>query len=187
MCFRPLAKVPSCCKTDPKWLKIAGTLQRSVDHGQQLVNSIRETKRSSTQAAGVIAKCRAIRPTIIWSACMGRRLRCRRTWNRSWVLAIGGMGTRAGQSAVKCGGGQCEIMSSCMPVKASWWSAMTATGISPDLLPHLSAACVERRQSCRDWDCTLLRSIVEQHGGTVTASDLLTGGAEFRMLLSGAA
>jgi len=46
---------------------------------------------------------------------------------------------------------------------------------------------------CRSWTAAreqhsglgqyVVQSIVEQHGGTVTAANLLTGGAEFRMLL----
>src|SRR5947209_15116260 len=52
--FQTIGESAELLRGDPKWVKLAGTLQRSVDHGQRLVHSILEKKRCSAEAAAVV-------------------------------------------------------------------------------------------------------------------------------------
>ena len=58
------------------------------------------------------------------------------------------------------------------------------TGISPDILPIIFQPNVSTKPILSGLGLYVVQSIVEQHGGSVTASNLLGGGAEFRMRLS---
>src|SRR5262249_34293559 len=53
--FQTIGESADLLQTDPKWERLAHTLQRSVDRGARIVNSILETNRSATELAPVIA------------------------------------------------------------------------------------------------------------------------------------
>jgi signal transduction histidine kinase len=52
--FQTIAESADLLSNDPKWEKLAGTLQRSVDRGQRIAHSILETNRSATELVPVI-------------------------------------------------------------------------------------------------------------------------------------
>ena len=52
--FQTIAESADQLQNDAKWEKLARTLQRSVDRGQSIVNSILETNRSAAELVPVI-------------------------------------------------------------------------------------------------------------------------------------
>ena len=52
--FQTIAESADVLGNDPKWEKLARTLQRSVDRGQRIAHSILETNRSATELIPVI-------------------------------------------------------------------------------------------------------------------------------------
>lgn len=181
--FQTIGETAELLHTDPKWSKIAGTLQRSVERGKRLVNSIGETKRCSTQAAGVIASAiqfaqdylecvhvppievtQEVEPELELPGDPGG-------WERVLVNLLVNA-AEAGASHVELRARPGEVL-----VRDD------GHGISPDLLPRIFEPRVSSKSMLSGLGLYVVQSIVEQHGGTVTATNLLTGGAEFRMLL----
>jgi signal transduction histidine kinase len=52
--FQTIGESAELLGEDPKWQKLAHTLQRSVDRGQRIVHSILDTNRSTTDLAPVL-------------------------------------------------------------------------------------------------------------------------------------
>ena len=52
--FQTIGESLELLRSDLKWKKLAGTLQRSADHGPRLFQSILDKQRSSAAAAAVI-------------------------------------------------------------------------------------------------------------------------------------
>ena len=52
--FQTIAESAELLEDDPKWEKLAHTLQRSADRGHRIAHSILETNRSATELAPII-------------------------------------------------------------------------------------------------------------------------------------
>lgn len=183
--FHTVAESAELLREDSKWVKIAGTLLRSVEHGQRLVSSIRETKHSSASAAGVISN--AVQFARDYLECVkGPVIEVSQEiepglelpgdpagWERVLVNLLVNA-AEAGASHVQMHACHTEVV-----VRDD------GPGISADLLPHIFQPHVSTKRSLSGLGLYVVQSIVEQHGGTVTASNVRGGGAEFRMRLSG--
>lgn len=185
--FQTIGESAELLRTDPKWVKLAGTLQRSAEHGQRLVNSICESKRPPAEAGGVIGT--AVQFALDYLECVhAPPLEVSQdvqpdfelpgdpaAWERVLVnLVVNAAEAGAKRVELQARAGELVVRDD-------------GHGISPDLLPRIFQPHVSTKAILSGLGLYVVRSIVEQHGGTVTASNLLGGGAEFRLHLSGPA
>jgi signal transduction histidine kinase len=182
--FQTIGESAELLQEDPKWARIAATLQRTVHHGQRLVNSIRENKRSSANAASVISS--AVQFARDYLECVhGPEIEVSQdiepdlqlpgdpaAWERVLVNLL--------VNAAEAGAKHVHLLACPDEVVVR----DDGHGISPELLPHIFQPHVSTKAILSGLGLYVVQSIVEQHGGTVTASNLHGGGAEFRMRLS---
>ena len=71
--FQTIAESAELLEDDPKWEKLAHTLQRSADRGHRIAHSILETQPLIHRAGARSSKMRRSFATTIWSAPTGRR------------------------------------------------------------------------------------------------------------------
>lgn len=182
--FQTIGESAELLQEDPKWARIAGTLQRTVLHGRRLVNSIRETKRSSANASNVISSALQFArdylecvhgPAIDVSQDIEPDLELPgdpAAWERVLVNLL--------VNAAEAGAKHVNLQAS----RNEMVVRDDGHGIPPDLLPYIFQPRVSTKTILSGLGLYVVQSIVEQHGGTVTASNLHGGGAEFRMRLS---
>src|SRR5689334_21895007 len=53
--FQTMAEGADLLSSDPRWAKVAAALQRSIERGQRIANSIVDHKRSSAELESVLA------------------------------------------------------------------------------------------------------------------------------------
>jgi signal transduction histidine kinase len=70
--FQTIGESAELLDRDPKWQKLAHTLQRSVDRGQRIVHSILESNRTGANSLR-LSKMRLSFAAIIWSAPTARK------------------------------------------------------------------------------------------------------------------
>jgi two-component system, NtrC family, sensor kinase len=177
--FQTIGESAEVLYQDPKWTKLAATLQRSADHGQRLVQSILDSNRSSSEAAGVV-DC-AIQFAQDYLECVhAPALEMARdvepglllpgdpaAWERVLVNLL--------VNAAEAGAGHVFITAR----KREIIVRDDGPGISPDLLPHIFQPHVSSKSMMSGLGLYVVQSLVEQHGGTVTAENLPSGGAKF--------
>ena len=180
-----MSRVPESPRPEGAPERTIGDVGRNIKRGaQRLVNSIRETRRSSANAAGVISS--AVQFARDYLECVrGPGIDVSQdiepdfqlpgdpaAWERVLVNLLVNA-AEAGAKHVQLQAGRDEVV-----VRDD------GHGISPDLLPHIFQPHVSTKTVLSGLGLYVVQSIVEQHGGTVTASNLHGGGAEFRMRLS---
>jgi signal transduction histidine kinase len=179
--FQTIAESSDLLSTDPKWEKLAHTLQRSVDRGQRIVHSILETNRSATELAPVIENatqfCQdylecANSPKIDFSREIDPEFRLKgdpAQWERVLVnLFLNSAQAGAKNIRIEAREGQIIVTDD-------------GPGISPELLPRIFQPRVSTKSIISGLGLYVVQSIVEQNGGSVTAENGASGGAVFRM------
>jgi len=177
--FQTIAESADLLGNDPKWERLAHTLQRSVDRGQRIVNSILETNRSATELVPVIdnasqfcldyLEC-ANGPRIDFSHEIDPEFRLKgdaAQWERVLVNLFLNS-AQAGAKNIRIQARESQIVVS-----------DDGPGISPDLLPRIFQPRVSTKSIISGLGLYVVQSIVEQNGGSVTASNSPTGGAVF--------
>jgi signal transduction histidine kinase len=182
--FQTIAESADMIETDPKWARLAATLHRSADRGQRLAHSILETKRATTDLASVVET--AVQFSRDYLECVhGPRVEFRQsidyelrlagdsaTWERVLVNLFLNA-AEAGASTVEIAAGHNEILIS-----------DNGPGIPPELLPHIFQPHVSTKPIMSGLGLYVVQSLVEKHGGTVTAANRPGGGAEFTIRLT---
>lgn len=182
--FQTIADGAELLHQDPNWTKLAATLQRSAEHGQRLVSSILEQKRSTAEAAGVIDS--ALQFARDYLEC-GRRPPIEMTrevepdvvlpgepaaWERVLVnLVVNAAEAGAAHVSIIARPGEILVRDD-------------GPGIEPALLPHIFEPHVSTKSVVSGLGLYVVQSLVEQYGGTVTARNLPGGGAEFGIRFS---
>ncbi|HLG99179.1 MAG TPA: HAMP domain-containing sensor histidine kinase [Bryobacteraceae bacterium] len=177
--FQTIAETADLLGHDPKWEKLARTLQRSVDRGERIANSILETNRSATELIPVIdnaaqfcqdyLEC-ANRPKIGLSRDIDPDFRLKGDpgqWERVLVNLFLNS-AQAGAKNIRIAARDRQIVVS-----------DDGPGIAPDLLPRIFQERVSTKSIISGLGLYVVRSIVEKNGGTVTACNGPTGGAVF--------
>lgn len=181
--FQTVGESAELLHSDPKWVRLAGTLQRSVDHGKRLARSILENNRVGADPAWIVESAVQFardylecvqRPALIFAQKIDSDFRLAgepAAWERVLVNLFLNA-AEAGATHVSI-----EARDGCMAV----WD--NGSGIPSELLPHIFNAHVSSKAILSGLGLYVVRSLVEQNGGQVTAGNRDEGGAEFRIML----
>jgi len=181
--FQTIGESADLLSKDPKWEKLAQTLQRNIDCGQRIVNSILETNRSATELGPVIEN--AAQFCLDYLACANSsridfvsdidpefHLRGDAAqWERVLVNLFLNS-AQAGAKNIRIQARENQIVVS-----------DDGPGISPDLLSRIFEPRVSTKSIISGLGLYVVQSIVEQNGGSVAASNGSTGGAVFTVRL----
>ena len=181
--FQIIGDSAELLESDPKWAKLGQTLQRNVDRGQRIVNSILETNRSAAEFGPVVRDCiqfcndyleSAHGPKIEFAPRIDPEFRPPGdavSWERVLVNLFLNS-ARAGARHIGIEASNDEIVVS-----------DDGPGISPELLPRIFQPRVSTKPVLSGMGLYVVQSIVEQNGGTVCAANGATGGAVFTIRL----
>ena len=179
--FQTIGESADLLENDPKWLKLAQTLQRSVHRGQRIVHSILETTGSATDLAPVIENasqfCQdylecANSPRIEFTHEIDPDFNLKgdpAQWERVLVNLFLNS-AQAGAKNIRVHARHREIVVS-----------DDGPGISAELLPRIFQPRVSTKSIISGLGLYVVQSIVEQNGGTVTADNGPSGGAVFTL------
>ena len=179
--FQTIAESADLLRNDPKWEKLARTLQRSVDRGQRIGHSILETHRSATELIPVIENaaqfCQdylecANRPKIGFSREIDPEFRLKGDPGQ-WERVLVNLFLNSAQAGAK--NIRIEARGSKIVVSDD------GPGIAPELLPRIFQERVSTKSIISGLGLYVVQSIVEQNGGKVTAANGPKGGAVFTM------
>ena len=179
--FQTIAEGADVLETDPKWAKLAHTLQRSVDRGQRIVHSILETNRSSGELAPVVDVAAQFckdylecvnGPKIEVTQQIDAEFRLKgdpASWERVLVnLFLNSAQAGAKNISIQAREGEIVVSDD-------------GPGISPEVLPKIFQPRVTTKSLFSGLGLYVVQSIVEQNGGSVTAANGEQGGAVFTM------
>jgi len=179
--FQTIGESAELLEDDPKWQKLAHTLQRSVNRGQRIVHSILDTNRSATDLAPVLENaiqfCRdylecANGPKIEFMREIDKEFRLSgdaAQWERVLVNLFLNS-AQAGAKIIRIRAQGVEIVVS-----------DDGPGISQELLPRIFNPRVSTKSIISGLGLYVVQSIVEQNGGSVSATNGASGGAVFTM------
>jgi signal transduction histidine kinase len=177
--FQTIGESADALASDPKWEKLAQTLQRSVDRGQRITHSILETNRSATELAPILDNatqfCRdylecANGPKIDFVCEIDSEFRLKgdaAQWERVLVNLFLNS-AQAGAKKIRTHARNSQIVVS-----------DDGPGISPELLPRIFQPRVSTKSIISGLGLYVVQSIVEQNGGSVSAANGVNGGAVF--------
>ena len=178
--FQTIAESAELIEEDPKWAKLAQTLQRSVDRGQRIVHSILETSTAADLAPVIDNAAQFCRdylecangPRIEFTSQIDPEFRLKGD-AAAWERVLVNLFLNSAQAGAKhirteaCGN---EIVVS-----------DDGRGIAPELLPRIFQPRVSTKSIISGLGLYVVQSIVEQSGGSVTAANGPGGGAIFTM------
>ncbi|HTW66120.1 MAG TPA: HAMP domain-containing sensor histidine kinase [Bryobacteraceae bacterium] len=179
--FQTIAESVELLEDDPKWEKLAHTLQRSADRGHRIAHSILETNRTSIELSPIIENATlfchdywecANRPKMDFFAEIDPEFRLKGDaagWERVFVNLFLNS-AQAGAKKIRIRAQRNEIVVS-----------DDGPGISVELLPRIFQPRVSTKSIISGLGLYVVQSIVEQNGGTVTAANGPNGGAVFTM------
>jgi two-component system, NtrC family, C4-dicarboxylate transport sensor histidine kinase DctB len=179
--FQTIAESAELLEDDPKWEKLAHTLQRSAGRGHRIAHSILETNRSAIEIAPIIENasqfCQdylecANGPKIDVSSEIDAEFRLKGDaagWERVFVNLF--------LNAAQAGAKTIRIRAYCNEIVVS----DDGPGIAIDLLPRIFQPRVSTKSIISGLGLYVVQSIVEQNGGSVTAENGPSGGAIFTL------
>lgn len=182
--FQTMAEGADLLSSDPKWAKLAAALLRSIERGQRIANSIVEHKRSSADLEAVVANAvqfvsdylEAVNgPAVAFQRQIESDFRMpgdAAAWERVLVnLFLNSIEAGGKRIAITACGNEIAIRDD-------------GPGIEPALLPSIFQPHVSTKPILSGLGLYVVRSIVEENGATVTASNARDGGAVFRIRLA---
>ncbi len=177
--FQTIAETAELLENDPQWKKLAGTLERSVDSGRRIVWSIMETSRSQAELGPVVGSAIAFAqdylecvhaPSVKFTSTVPASMPIAghaAAWERVLVnLLLNAAQAGARHVEISAGAGEISIRDD-------------GAGIAEQVLPRIFERHVTTRSAVHGLGLSIVRSIVERNGGTVSASNRPSGGAEF--------
>jgi len=181
--FQTIAESAELLEDDPKWEKLAHTLQRSADRGHRIAHSILETNRFPIELAPIIENaclfCQdylecANRPKMEFSSEIDPDFRLKGDaagWERVFVnLFLNSAQAGAKNIRLRARGNEIVVSDD-------------GPGISVELLPRIFQPRVSTKSIISGLGLYVVQSIVEQNGGSVTAANGPNGGAVFTMCI----
>ena len=179
--FQTIGESADLLHEDPKWAKLARTLQRNVHRGQRIVRSILETNRPGADLAPVVEgsiqfskdylEC-VHGPKLEFSQKIDPEFRLQgdaASWERVLVnLFVNAAEAGARNVKVEAHGGEIVVSDD-------------GPGIRQDLLPRIFQPHVSSKSILSGLGLYVVQSIAEQNGGSVVAENGPAGGAVFRI------
>lgn len=181
--FQTIAESAELLEDDPRWEKLAHTLQRSAGRGHRIAHSILETNRTATELAPIIENaslfCQdylecANRPKMEFASEIDAEFRLKGDgagWERVFVNLF--------LNSAQAGAKNIRIRAHAMEIVVS----DDGPGISIELLPTIFNPRVSTKSIISGLGLYVVQSIVEQNGGSVTAANGPSGGAVFTLSL----
>lgn len=181
--FQTIAEGSELLSSDPKWRRLAATLQRSIERGQRIANSIVEHNRSAENFASIVDA--AVQFTCDYlEAVHGPDVQFQTqiqpdfqapgdsgAWERVFInLFLNSVQASAKKISIAAAGRELTITDD-------------GTGIPEDLLGKIFEPHVSTKSILSGLGLFVVRSIVEKNGGSVSASNGENGGAVFRIRL----
>jgi signal transduction histidine kinase len=179
--FQTIAESAELLEDDPRWEKLAHTLQRNADRGHRIAHSILETNRSATELAPIIENatqfCQdylecANRLKMEFSREIDAEFRLKGDpagWERVFVtLFLNSAQAGAKNIRIRAHGNEIVVSDD-------------GPGIALDLLPRIFQPRVSTKSIISGLGLYVVLSIVEQNGGSVTAANGPNGGAIFTL------
>jgi signal transduction histidine kinase len=179
--FQTISESAELLEDDPRWEKLAHTLQRSADRGHRIAHSILETNRSPLELAPIIENasqfCQdylecANRPKLEFWSEIDAEFRLKGDaagWERVFVnLFLNSAQAGARTIRIRAQGNEVVVSDD-------------GPGISLELLPTIFLPRVSTKSIISGLGLYVVQSIVEQNSGSVTAANGLNGGAVFTM------
>jgi signal transduction histidine kinase len=179
--FQTIAESAELLGSDPKWQRLAHTLQRSADRGYRIVHSILESNRSASALAPVIENaaqfCRdylecANGPKIEFTDEIDPQFDLKGD-AAGWERVLVNLFLNSAQAGAK----NIHIQARSNEIVVS----DDGPGISAELLPRIFQPRVSTKSIISGLGLYVVQSIVEQNGGTVDAANGPNGGAIFTM------
>ena len=179
--FQTIGESADLLESDPKWQKLAKTLQRSVNRGRRIANSILETTASAAELAPIIDNAAQFCQDYLESANSPRIEFTREIdpvfhlngdaaqWERVMVNLFLNS-AQAGAKNIRICAHQREIVVS-----------DDGPGISLEVLPRIFQQRVSTKSIFSGLGLYVVQSIVEQNGGKVSAANGPCGGAVFTL------
>lgn len=179
--FQTMAEGADVLSSDPKWAKLAATLQRSIERGQRIAHSIVEQKRTSVEFSAMMDNAvQSVRDYV--ETVSGSSITFQRhieagfrvpgdaaSWERVFVNLF--------LNSAEAGGKHISITATGDEIAIR----DDGPGIEPGLLPNIFQPHVSSKPILSGLGLYVVRSIVEGNGGTVTAANEADGGAVFRI------
>ena len=179
--FQTIVESAELLEDDPRWEKLARTLHRSADCGQRLAHSILETNRSASELAPIVENsaqfcqdyleyANGLKVEFSSEIELGLRLKGDAAgWERVFVnLFLNSAQAGAKKIRIRARGNEIVVSDD-------------GPGISVELLPRIFQERVSTKPIISGLGLYVVRSIVEQNGGSVVASNGPSGGATFTL------
>lgn len=180
--FQTIAEISEVLAGDPGTSKLAGTLQRSVDRGQRIAYSLLQDKPASADFSGVADRAiefvhdylEAVHgPEICFERHIDSGFHVEGdpgAWERVLVNLFLNSAEAGGKNITVEATGQVIVVRDDGP------------GIPPAMLPTIFQPHVSTKSITSGLGLYVVRSIVEEHGGTVSACNDRGAGAVFRIV-----
>src|ERR1700679_3861752 len=181
--FQTIAESAELLEDDPKWEKLAHTLQRSAGRGHRIAHSILETNRTAIELAPIIENASLFCQDYLecanslkmeFSSDIDAEFRLKGDaagWERVFVnLFLNSAQAGAQKIRIRAHGGEIVVSDD-------------GPGIATELLPRIFQPRVSTKSIISGLGLYVVQSIVEQNGGSVTAANGLCGGAIFTLTI----
>ncbi|MCC6393840.1 MAG: HAMP domain-containing histidine kinase [Bryobacterales bacterium] len=190
--FQTILDAADLLAGDPRWESVAGTIQRSAEHGERLVRGVSQVTDSTFDfavIAGIAVQfagdfLRATHgPAIDFQRRIEPGLRIRGNpvgWERVLVNLL----LNSVQAMPQ--GGRVQVTASTGEDGTRIVIADNGPGIPEEILPRIFDAHFSTKPSNTGIGLNIVRSIVRSNGGRVRAANRPEGGAEFVITLSSA-
>lgn len=181
--FQSIAENAELLEDDPKWEEMAHKLQRCAGHGHRIAHSILEQNRSTAELAPIFQKasqfCQdtletANRPQMEFCSDLEAGFRLKGDaagWERVFVNLFLNSAQAGARKIQTCAHANQIVVSDDGP------------GISPELLSRIFEPRVSTKPIISGLGLNVVKSIVEQNGGSVAAENSPSGGAVFTLTL----
>ena len=177
--FQTIGEGAELLESDPKWKKLAATLQRSVERGQRITHGILDSSDGAPELAPVVEKAIQFSrdylenvngPRLAFESRIEPGMRVRGE-AAQWERVLGNLllnAAEAGASRVRVDASEGEIIVS-----------DNGRGIAQELLPRIFQPHVSTKPIMSGLGLYVVQSIVEESGGAVEAANGQNGGAIF--------
>jgi signal transduction histidine kinase len=181
--FQAIAESAEMLEDDPKWEEMAHKLQRCAGHGHRIAQSILEKNRSNTELAPVLENASQFCQDTLESANRQKMEFCcdiepefrlkgdEAEWERVFVNLFLNSAQAGAKKIRICAHRNQVVVSDDGP------------GISLDLLPRIFEPRVSTKSIISGLGLNVVKSIVEQNAGSVSAENGSDGGAIFTLTL----